>query len=97
MKELLALVFFIASVAYLVVGGPKLVFFTLRLAARRRPDVGPSWRDMWGLNHANLIFFPSVLDEVGKKYQKLAVAAAAKVIVGVLCGLAAFSLSGKFS
>lgn len=96
MTELFTLVFLVASIAYLAIGTPKLIQNTVRLAQRRRADVGPSWRDFWGLNHANLIFFPSVLDEEGKKYQRLAVAAAAKVIVGVVCGIAAFYFSGKF-
>jgi len=97
MKEVFALIFLIVSITYLVIGLPKLGYYTIMLAQRRRLDIGPSWHDMWGLNLANLIFFPSLLDDDGKKYQRLAVGSAARTTVGIVTGIAAFYLSGKFS
>lgn len=95
MTHLFGLVFLIVSVVYLAVSVPKLAYYTILLSQRRNPDIAPSWRDIWGLNHANLIFFPSHLDDEGKKFQKLAVAAFAKMMVGVVAGIFAFYLSGK--
>lgn len=91
--QLVGLIFAVAAFISLLFGVPTLAYYLVRLAYRRNPEIPLSWHDLWGLNRVNLLFFPALLDEEGKRYQKIALQAGKRVVIGVLLALAAFYLT----
>lgn len=90
--ELVGSILAIAAFAILVVSIPTCVYFTLRLSGHRRTDLRSSWHDFWGLNRANLLFFPSLLTETGKRFQRRGMQAAAWIAVGTTLAVMSFVL-----
>lgn len=70
-------------------------WFTIKLSQHRRPDLPFTWHDFWGLNRANLLFFPNFLDDEGKQFQNKAKHAAKRILVGAVLGIASFYLTGN--
>lgn len=65
---LLAVVGFVC----MIFGVPMIIFYTIKMG-RCKTSAQRTWKDFWGLNRNNLIFFPSLLDERGRTYRKLAI------------------------
>lgn len=102
MEEILAVVRLLTGLICLLVAVPLLMvgsaccgYFTVLLAGHRRPELPNSWHNAWGLNNANLLFFPSQLDETGLKYHAKAKKWGFRMLLGAAFGIAAFLLYGK--
>jgi len=89
--------FAIAAGILMFVYVPICGYFTIKLSQRRRSDIPFTWHDFWGLNRANLLFFPSFLDDEGKRFQIKAIHAAKRLLVGVVLGIASLYLTGTLS
>jgi hypothetical protein len=94
-RSLLALICLIVAVPLLALGSAGCAYFTLRLVHHRRPELPRSWHTLWGLNHANLLFFPSQLDEAGLKYHAKARKWGIRMLLGAAIGMLAFLFSGR--
>jgi hypothetical protein len=89
--ELTGVILFVFAMVLLAVGVPMTIVFTVLASFHRKP--GPrTWRDRWGFNPNNLIFFPDRLDERGQIYAKRARYGIKLALFGAACGfLAAFT------
>jgi len=95
LRAVLALICLVTAIPLLASGSACCAYFTIRLANHRRPELPATWHTFWGLNHANLLFFPSQLDEVGLKYHAQAKKWGLRMLLGVVVGLLAFLFAGK--
>jgi len=85
----------IAAGVLVFVYTPICGYFTIKLSQRRRSDVPFTWRDFWGWNRANLLFFPDLLDDEGKQFQLKAINAAKKLAIALALGVSAVYLLGS--
>ncbi|MEO0851948.1 MAG: hypothetical protein AAFY15_00380 [Cyanobacteria bacterium J06648_11] len=90
--EVLGSLFALAAWVILVVNIPMCAYYTIRLANHRRTDLPRSWHDFWCLNRANLLFFPHLLTDTGKAFQKKGMRAALWILGGAVLAMLAFSL-----
>jgi len=86
----------VVSSVCIAFGTPMLIYFTIQ-TGRHRKDVPSTWHDSWGLNRNNLIFFPSLLDEEGQRHRQRALWAGKIALLGVLSGVIAMFILGKFA
>jgi hypothetical protein len=101
--ELLLSVLYLVGVLCLVIAfvllltaTPSFIYYVVRLSAHARDDAPRDWRTAWGLNYANLFFFPSLLDDRGRDLQAKARKWAIKAFAGVVLGVLSFVLTGEW-
>lgn len=84
MRDIIARVL-LPTVAFacIAIGVPVIAYNLIRMS-RHKLSAARSWRDLWGLNPNNLIFFPDLLTEEGRKYRRLAIKGAAIVGIGAV-------------
>ena len=87
----------LAAFILLVIYVPVCAYFVFRLSQRRREGCPLSWHDAWGWNRASLLFFPALLDDQGKQYQRRAMGAAKAVLLGAMLAIASFYLTGELA
>jgi hypothetical protein len=92
-KELVAGVL-LPTIAFacIAIGVPLIAYNLFRMSRHKLPS-SRGWRDLWGLNPNNLIFFPDLLTEEGRGYRRLAIKGVAIVGIGVLAIVLASQLS----
>ena len=95
LRAVLSMICLVIAIPLLASGAACCAYFTIRLANHRRSELPPSWHTIWGLNHANLLFFPSQLDEVGLKYHAKAKKWGLRMLLGAAVGMLAFLFAGK--
>ena len=93
MRELIARVLLPAVAFACIAIGVSVIACNMIRMSRQRLSTAHGWRDLWGLNPNNLIFFPNLLTEEGRKYRRLAIKGIVIAGIGVLAIIIASQLS----
>lgn len=83
MMYLLGTTLAVAACVLFAVGTPIALWYTLRMT-RHRITAPRTARDFWGLNRANLLFFPEMLDDKGQELRRRALRGWMYLLLGAL-------------
>jgi len=88
----------LAAIGFVLIafGAPMFIYHSVRMAYCSQ-HLPRRWKDLWGMNRVNLLFFPSELDEAGKYYRSRALWAVRLIVVAAICGVSAMFMLGRFS
>ena len=81
-----AVVLLVVAFVCILFGVPLYLINIVRMTrhAKKAPH---GWHDWWGLNRNNLLFFPAMLDEAGRRYRTLALQGLRIGLVGLIAGI----------
>jgi hypothetical protein len=80
----------------IAIGVPLLAVNAIRMT-RHKATGNQSWHDMWGLNKFNLLFFPSLLTDEGRRVRSLAIRGAKIILIAVISMVLASAISSTSS
>lgn len=76
----------------IAIGVPMLAVNAIRMTRHKSPQKR-SWHDTWGFNKLNLVFFPKLLTEEGRRLRLLAILGAKITLVAVLSMVLALAIT----